>query len=91
MAHLFAHINESIADGKIFNVTFVKSDGTIRNMTCRKGVTKYRKSAVLKLTQKFNPNLVIVFDMQKREYRSFHQDKVLALKTKGMTFNVLGE
>ena len=92
MSHTFQAIKSAVSDGKIFSVTFIKADGSVRFMVCRTGVTKYRKmpTFVDKMQQKINPNLVTVFDMQAKAYRSFHQDRVLALKTKGTVYNVIG-
>ena len=89
MSKTFQAIRESVSDGKLFSVTFVKKDGSIRFMLCRTGVKKYRKTLTESVKTAINPNLITVFDMQKKEYRSFHQDSVLALKTKGLTFNVI--
>ena len=89
MSKTFQAIREATNDGKIFSVTFVKKDGSIRFMVCRSGVKKYRKTGVDLVKRVFNPDLITVFDMQAKEYRSFHQESVLALKTKGQTFNVI--
>ena len=89
MSHTFTAIKDAVSDGKLFSVTFVKSDGSIRFMLARTGVKKYRKTTFDKVRTAINPNLITVFDMQKKEYRSFHQDSVLALKMKGQTFNVI--
>lgn len=51
-------------NGKIFNVKFVKKDGTLRSMTCRREV----KKGVTGAGMKYNPadyNLITVYDMQK--------------------------
>ena len=89
MSKTFQAIRDSVSDGKLFSVTFVKKDGSIRFMLCRTGVKKYRKTVGETLRSAVNPDLITVFDMQKKEYRSFHQESVLALKMKGQTFNVI--
>ena len=51
-------------NGKIFNVKFVKKDGTLRSMTCRREV----KKGVTGAGMNYNPadyNLITVYDMQK--------------------------
>lgn len=51
-------------NGKIFNVKFVKKDGTLRSMTCRREV----KKGVTGVGMKYDPakyNLITVYDMQK--------------------------
>ena len=89
MSKTFQAIRESVSDGKLFSVTFVKKDGSIRFMTCRTGVKKYRKTLHEIIKTGCDTSLITVFDMQKKEYRSFHQESVLALKMKGQTFNVI--
>lgn len=66
-------------NGKIFSVTFVKKDGTIRKMTARLGVKKDIKGVGLS----FNPTakqLVVVFDMQKRAYRMINLQTIIQFK-----------
>lgn len=65
--------------GKIFSVTFVKKDGTIRKMTARLGVKKDLKGVGLK----FDPterSLVVVFDMHKRAYRMINLQTIITFK-----------
>ena len=71
--------------GRIFGVTFVKKDGTTRQMTCRGGVRKYTKGGTLK----FNPksyDLRVVFDLDKMQYRMVPIDRVLELRVGGKTY-----
>lgn len=66
-------------NGKIFSVTFVKKDGTIRKMTARLGVKKDIKGVGLS----FDPTakqLVVVFDMQKRAYRMINLQTIIQFK-----------
>jgi hypothetical protein len=65
--------------GKIFSVTFVKKDGTIRKMTARLGVKKDLKGVGLS----FDPTakqLVVVFDMHKRAYRMINLQTIITFK-----------
>lgn len=65
--------------GKIFSVTFVKKDGTIRKMTARLGVKKDLKGVGLG----FDPTakqLVVVFDMHKRAYRMINLQTIITFK-----------
>lgn len=66
-------------NGKIFSVTFIKKDGTIRKMNARLGVKKDIKGVGLK----FNPsekNLIVVFDMQKKAYRMINLQTIIQFK-----------
>jgi hypothetical protein len=70
---------EAIKNGKIFSVTFVKKDGSIRKMTARLGVKKGIKGVGLK----FNPsdhNLMVVYDMHKRAYRMVNLSTIISFK-----------
>ena len=62
---------------RIFTVTFVKEDGTIRKMNAMRGVRKGVKGVGLK----FNPsdkNLLSVYDMQKKGFRFVNLDDVIS-------------
>lgn len=66
-------------NGKIFGVTFIKKDGTVRNMTARLGVRKNLKGVGLS----FNPderNLIVVFDMRKKAYRMINLSTIISMK-----------
>ena len=57
-------------EGKIFNSTFIKKDGTVRSLTGRLKVTKHLKEGAK--PQPFNPkdyNLQCVYDMKAKGYR----------------------
>lgn len=73
--------------GQIFSVQFVKKDGSIRDMTARLGVKKYLKGVGLN----FNPsdyNLIVAFDMVKKEHRMINIGTLRLLKVDGKTFNI---
>ena len=63
------------ANGKFFSVIFEKKDGTLRKMVCRTGVKKHLKGGELK----HNPaelGHLVVFDVQKKEYRTLNLNTV---------------
>lgn len=65
--------------GNFFRACFVKKDGTIREMTARFGVKKYLKGGELS----YNPeshNYIVVFDIEKKEYRTINLDKLVYLR-----------
>lgn len=71
--------------GKIFGVTFIKKDGTVRNMTARLGVRKNLKGVGLS----FNPderNLIVVFDMRKKAYRMINLSTILSIRHESTKF-----
>lgn len=75
------------ARGRIVGARFVKrTNGEVRDMNCRAGVTKYRRGGELA----FNPlekGLYPVFDMQKNEYRFITLDAVIQLRVDGTTYD----
>jgi hypothetical protein len=70
----------SKTNGRFFSVVFEKKDGTLRKMVCRTGVKKHLKGGTLK----HNPaefGHCIVWDVQKKAYRTINMNTVLELKT----------
>jgi hypothetical protein len=73
--------------GKIFGITFVKQDNTIRNMTARLGVKKYLRGGVSTTTSK--ENILTTCDMQKAKehstdvYRNIPLDRVKEFRFAG--------
>ena len=68
--------------GNFFRACFVKKDGTIREMTARFGVKKYLKGGELT----YNPEergYIVVFDVDKKEYRTINMDKLIYLRYNG--------
>lgn len=65
--------------GKIFTVVFTKKDGTQRRLNGRLGVTKHLRGGNKRFSD-VDYNLITVFDLQKKAYRSVKLDKVLSLK-----------
>jgi hypothetical protein len=72
--------------GKIFNVKFIKKDGTLRSMTCRRGVSKDVKGVGMSYDpQKFN--LIGVYDMQKG-FRMINASTIQEVTINGKTHEV---
>ena len=78
---------EAIRDtkGKIFNVMFVKKDGTLRDMTCRVGVKKHASGTQpeISATRKKTLNgkqMVTVYDMSKKGYRVINTHSLVHFK-----------
>lgn len=76
-----AEIIDRIGDkGRCFGVSFTKKDGTIREMNARLGVTKHLKGGERTLPQ----NYLVVFDMQKGQYRSLNPSTVISINSKAL-------
>jgi len=73
--------------GKIFSCTFIKKDGSIRNMVARVGVHKNLKGG--KNGQSSKNSLVTVFDMLNGGYRMINLETITTLKIRGMHYQVV--
>ena len=78
-------IIDGIKGGRIFGVTFVKKDGSVRRMTCRKGVYRYVKGTGAGYGAGSIKPLRTVYDMTKGAYRTIPTDRVLEIRTGGVT------
>ena len=68
--------------GNFFRACFIKKDGTMREMTARFGVKKHLKGG--KLTWKPEDyNHIVVFDVEKEEYRTINMEKLIYLRYNG--------
>ena len=68
--------------GKFFTVEFVKNDGSHRKMVARMGVKKGLVGAGR--SKPLAENLVCVYDVQAKGYRTVNCDKVLSFKCGGL-------
>lgn len=73
--------------GKIFSCSFIKKDGTIRNMVARLGVRKDLKGGRSNSSSK--NSLVTVFDMLNGGYRSINLETIITLKVKGTHYQIV--
>ena len=80
--------HKNTGKGKIFTVIFKKrTNGEIRTINCRFDVKSHLRGGELKYSPK-EKNLMIVFDMQKQDYRSINLDSIIEIKVDGQTFKV---
>lgn len=83
---LLRSIIKELAGNTIFGVTFVKrSNGEVRDMTCRLGVKKGQVGGELP----FDPvvkGLLPVYDMQKFDYRMISLDTLTELRVGGKVY-----
>lgn len=89
-------IISSIPKGAIFSVAFTKKDKTIRDMTCRKGVTIGLKPGAKKIAP--DTKNITVYDMSvaaveadpSKAYRKINPETVITIKAEKQTFVVRG-
>jgi hypothetical protein len=72
-------IREFVGKTQIFSVKFIKKDGTLRQMNCRRGVTKGVKGVGMSYDP-FEKNLLPVWDIVKGEYRMINISTIQELK-----------
>ncbi len=64
-------------NASLFRVSFVKANGEHRTMYVKIGIKRYlSKSPDKRVLQNTNPNIVRVFDMESKSYKSFKLDSV---------------
>ena len=62
----------------LFRVSFVKANGEHRTMYCKTKIKRYlSKRPDKRVLQNTNPNIVRVFDMESKSYKSFKLDSVI--------------
>lgn len=75
-------------NGKIFNVAFIKrTDNSFRRMNARLGVKSYLKGGQMP----YNPidkQLIPVFDMNKKGYRSISTENIISATILGEQYTV---
>lgn len=82
--------------GRFLTVTFTKKDGTERKMNIQPAAVKTHlavnpnPSAVQgsETRRRNNPNLIPVYDVQKRQIRSINVDTISTIRANNITFNV---
>jgi len=79
---------EATNDGRIFSATFVKKDGSIRTMNCRRKVTK----GVTGKGLAFAPSergLMVVFDMANDGFRMINLNTLIEAKVNGVIYKFI--
>jgi WYL domain-containing protein len=85
-----SNLSNLVSDGTIFSVEFIKrSNGELRKMVCRLGVKKHLRGGNKAYDSK-QYNLLTVFDMEQKGYRSIPVDAIQRLSVNGQTFNFSG-
>lgn len=81
-------IIDRTAKSNFIGFTFIKKDGSERKLIGRFGVTKYLKGGKATLDPK---QFYIIFDLQKKEYRSIDKSRILSVRLNGINYEVIGE
>ena len=76
---------KKLVGNQFFSATFVKRNGEIRKMLCSVGVKKFLKGGQKKYDY---DNLLTVYDMHKKAYRTINLDTLMQLKAKGKVVKV---
>ena len=82
----YANLKKLVADGRIFSVTFIKrTTGELRTMSCRVGVTKHLKGGSKSFSD-IHKQLLTVFDMNAKSFRSIPLEGITRLSVGGQIF-----
>lgn len=81
-------IIDRTAKSNFISFTFIKKDGSERKLIGRFGVTKYLKGGKATLDPK---QFYIIFDLQKKEYRSIDKSRIISVRLSGVHYIVRGE
>lgn len=68
-------------NGGIFSASFVKKNGELRRMNCRLKVQKFLQGG--KSTTAHKENLVTVYDLKSKGYRSINLQTLISVKFNG--------
>ena len=70
--------------GKFITINFIKTDGTVRKLNGRIGVTKYLKHGTATVDLE---KYLIVYDTLNAGYRSVNKDTIVSVTCEGLTIN----
>ena len=89
------YIEAAVGTGRFFTVTFVKEDGSLRTIVGRCGVRKGVKGTGKPAPAGVIRGWEVVRDARGRiaggQWRSFHTDRVVAIRVDGVTYEAAGE
>ena len=69
-------------NASLFRVSFVKANGESRTMFCKTQIKRYlSKRPDKRVLQNTNPNIIRVFDMESKSYKSFKLDSVFEFRS----------
>lgn len=77
-------LSEVSKNGKIFGVTFIKKDGTKRNMSCRLGVTKHLRGGSSTTTH--IKEYMTVYSQNDKGYRKVNISTITKIKGNKQVF-----
>lgn len=69
------------SDGKFFHVSFVKKDGTVREMTARLGVKKYLRGGKKTVSE---DQYITVYEPSSASYKNVNRDSILSVRACGI-------
>ena len=70
--------------GKFITVSFIKKDGTVRNLNGRIGVTKHLKGGTSTID---HDKYLVVYDTINTGYRCVNKDTIVSVTCEGLTIN----
>lgn len=80
---------KQLVGNKFFSATFLKKNNEVRHMHCRLGVKRHLKGGEKRYDTEYY-NYLIVYDMQKKAYRTLNVNKLIELKVNKEVIKVDG-
>tara|TARA_R100000544_G_C2209297_1_gene51028 strand:- start:186 stop:443 length:258 start_codon:yes stop_codon:yes gene_type:complete len=77
---------KKLVGNKIFSATFIKKNGELRKMLCRLGVKKHLKGGIKKYDAE-SLNMITVYSLDSKGYRTLSLSSLKQIKSKGTTIN----
>ncbi|HCH9337306.1 TPA: DUF2693 domain-containing protein [Salmonella enterica] len=76
---------------RLFKVVFKKSDGTVRTMYAKTDIKRFKsKKPNKRKAGEYSDNLIRVFDMELKQYRSFNLSSVIEFSCNNKHFKLEG-
>ena len=79
---------DSLKSGRIFSITFEKTDGTVKTINARLGVRKHLNGKGMRYVPE-NYNLMVLWSMTDKGYRAIKRDKIKSIKSNGVLYSKL--
>jgi len=79
---------DALKSGRIFSITFEKTDGTVKTINARLGVRKHLNGKGMRYVPE-NYNLMVLWSMTDKGYRAIKRDKIKSIKSNGVLYSKL--
>ena len=85
-----AEVISAISKSAIFSIEFVKVNGELRKMNCRRGVKSYLTPKPTRQKPTMDEKYITVFDMHKKAYRHINKETTKSIHAARVNYIVEG-